>query len=65
MPAKHSIHFGLAIGAWAVLAAGTVAAQQVVVSQNGAIELAISNDQYTCPRANQPDMPVHVIPSLE
>ena len=64
MPAKYSIHFGLAIVVCAVLAAGTVAAQQVVVSQNGPIELAISNAQYTCPRANQPDMPVHVYRAL-
>src|SRR4029079_6301272 len=39
-------------------------AQRVFVSQSGPIELAISNAQYTCPRANQPDMPVHVYRAL-
>src|SRR5213083_1292246 len=40
-------------------AAAIAADTPVVISKDGTIELAISRNQYTCPRPNKPDMPVH------
>jgi len=52
-----------AVAALTVLMPGTAAAiaadTAVVISKDGTIELAISRNQYTCPRPNKPDMPVH------